>query len=267
MRFGEMPHALNQGVKIHFEVRGEGLPLVLQTGGLGDMGLWEGAGYLEGLRGYKCILIDPRGHGSSDHIEDLEAHRMRCYVSDVITVLDQLGVYRASFFGYSNGGRVGFALCAAHPGRVTALIAMGSCVDFDRESSLQYASILRDRGLEGIIEVEQAADRARIPLWFRENLLKDDPEMLALDAEAWADWEGAKRIASRISAPTLLITGSSEDPGSDCVKIASLIPSGAELMQLPDLGHLQIFLQSHRVIPRVRDFLSRVQFGLDRRLS
>jgi pimeloyl-ACP methyl ester carboxylesterase len=262
-----MPYALNGGIRIHYEVRGEGNPIVLHTGGLGDLSVWENAGYVSGLQDYKCISIDPRGHGLSDFPENVAAHTVKSYVSDVIAVLDQLGVYRTSFFGYSDGGRVGFELCAVNPGRITALITLGSCVDPEKESSIQLANFLRERGIDAYINSAELEEHLKFPGWLRENFLKSDPEMFALEVEGFSTWGGAKALAPRIRTPALILSGSLEDPNSDCQKIVNYTSAGAQLAVLRNLGHIGAFLHSEAVLPHVRDFLSRIQFGLDRRYS
>src|SRR5579859_774339 len=121
-----MPQVDNDGVKIHFTVEGKNFPVVLHTGAGGDARMWEQAGYVDGLDGFQSILIDHRGHGQSDKPGGVKNHLVELYVSDVIAVLDTLRVERAAFWGYSSGAIVGYALAAAHPERVAALIASGS---------------------------------------------------------------------------------------------------------------------------------------------
>jgi hypothetical protein len=85
-----MPQVDSSGVNIHFAVEGEGFPVVLHTGGGGDGTMWAQAGYVDGLYGFRWMLIDHRGHGQSDKPGEVENHLMECYVSDVIAVLDSL---------------------------------------------------------------------------------------------------------------------------------------------------------------------------------
>ncbi|MCH7787371.1 MAG: alpha/beta fold hydrolase, partial [Chloroflexi bacterium] len=62
-----MPYADNNGVKIHYEVEGEGPPLVLQHGFTRSLQGWRDNGYVTALKDdYKLIMVDSRGHGASD---------------------------------------------------------------------------------------------------------------------------------------------------------------------------------------------------------
>ena len=58
-----MPYASNQGVRIYYEVEGDGPPLVLQHGSACSSAEWREMGYSDVLRwDYQLILIDARGH-------------------------------------------------------------------------------------------------------------------------------------------------------------------------------------------------------------
>jgi alpha/beta hydrolase fold len=93
------------GVRLHYEIAGDGPPLILHLGAGCDSQLWGAAGYLEPLeRSYRCVLFDHRGHGQCDRPRGAEANHVNRYVADVVALLDQLGVERAAFWGYSNAG-------------------------------------------------------------------------------------------------------------------------------------------------------------------
>src|SRR5712692_208209 len=79
-----MPFAFNKGVRVHYEVFGEGPPLFLHVGAGAEWDLWKLAGYLDRLDGYRLIVNDPRGRGRSDRPRTLAAHRMKKYVEDEI---------------------------------------------------------------------------------------------------------------------------------------------------------------------------------------
>ncbi len=122
-----MPYADNQGVRIHYKVEGEGPPLVLQHGFSQSVKRWYLAGYIDALQqDYQLILIDARGHGGSDKPHDPAAYTLPQQVSDVVTVLDDLGLDQAHFWGYSMGGRIGFGMAKYAPERIQTLIIGGA---------------------------------------------------------------------------------------------------------------------------------------------
>ena len=60
-------YADNNGVRIYYEVEGEGPPLVLVPWATGSTEDWRMFGYVNALKDdYQLILVDMRGHGQSD---------------------------------------------------------------------------------------------------------------------------------------------------------------------------------------------------------
>ena len=75
MLFAENPE---NGVRIHYEVEGDGPPLVLQHGTGGSLEHWRARGYLDCQRDrFRLLLIDPRGHRESDQPLEQEAYELR----------------------------------------------------------------------------------------------------------------------------------------------------------------------------------------------
>ena len=121
-----MPYADNNGVKIHYQVEGEGPPLVLQHGFSGSLHSWYDSGYVETLkRDHTLILADTRGHGKSDMPHSPEEYAMDLKVADVTAILDDFGFERAVYMGYSLGGRAGFGVAKYAPERFDAIIIGG----------------------------------------------------------------------------------------------------------------------------------------------
>src|ERR671914_950386 len=80
------------------------------------------ARYLKASRG--VVGVDLRGRGDSDKPESgygLEAH-----ASDVVRVLDHLGLQDAVICGHSMGGFVALETARSHPNRVRALVLLDS---------------------------------------------------------------------------------------------------------------------------------------------
>ena len=121
-----MSYANNQGVRIHYQVEGEGAPLVLQHGFGDSIESWYELGYVHALRdAYRLILVDARGHGAIDKPHDPDACGLHQRAGDIVAVLDTLDLPNAHFWGYSMGGWIGFGLAKYAPARVHALIIGG----------------------------------------------------------------------------------------------------------------------------------------------
>jgi pimeloyl-ACP methyl ester carboxylesterase len=121
-----MPYVDNDGVRIHYQVEGEGPPLVLQHGFSESVVDWYEVGYVDALRSdYRLVLIDARGHGASDKAHDPDAYELERRVADVVAVLDGLAIETAFFWGYSMGGWIGFGTPKYARQRIRALVIGG----------------------------------------------------------------------------------------------------------------------------------------------
>jgi pimeloyl-ACP methyl ester carboxylesterase len=257
-----MPYATSpDGTRVYYEVEGDGFPIVLHTGAGGDLLMWRAAGYTAGLGSHRLILMDHRGHGRSDRPRDVEAHRMERYVADVNAVLDAAGVVRAAFWGYSDGARVGYALAAARPDRVAALIAQGGMDAADakqqrKEAGQRQALARRVRklGMPRLNDEIEDAEHIKLPDWLRQNFLDTDPEMFALELEGWLPWDTPWPLLPTITAPTLLVAGKGEEDGN-VARAAGILPD-ARYAIIPGLGHVGAFLRCDLVLPHARAFLS-----------
>jgi pimeloyl-ACP methyl ester carboxylesterase len=122
-----MPLIENAGVPIHYEIEGNGPPLVLQHGATDSLQTWYERGYVDALkRANRLILIDARGHGDSGKPHDPAAYATELMVRDVTTVLDHIGVATTQYFGYSMGALIGFGIARDAPERAHAFILGGA---------------------------------------------------------------------------------------------------------------------------------------------
>jgi pimeloyl-ACP methyl ester carboxylesterase len=122
-----MPYANNNEIKIHYEIEGQGPPLLLQHGFSGTLDAWRTNGYVQSLsKDYKCIFLSIRGRGKSDKPHEPSAYSYKNHVSDIVAVLDDAGVKKAHYIGYSMGGAIGFRIPLYAPGRFQSLILGGA---------------------------------------------------------------------------------------------------------------------------------------------
>src|SRR3954467_3792180 len=116
-----MPGIDRDGVKIYYEVHGEGPSLLLTHGYSSTSAMWHGQ--VEALaRDHKVILWDMRGHGQSDYPDGPGAYSEALTVGDMAAILDAVGTERAIIGGLSLGGYMSLAFARAHPERTRALL-------------------------------------------------------------------------------------------------------------------------------------------------
>ena len=122
-----MPFADRDGVSIHYEVFGEGKPIVLIHGFASSLkGNWVNPGWVDALTPIRQVVaLDCRGHGESGKPDGPDAYAGDAMSEDVIAVMDDLDIARADVFGYSLGGGIALRLLAAHPARFRSAIVGG----------------------------------------------------------------------------------------------------------------------------------------------
>lgn len=249
----------NGGVDLHVETEGSGPPVILQTGAGGDLRMWRQAGYVAGLAGFRVILLDHRGHGRSARPREREAHTLDTYVEDIVAVADALDLERFSFLGYSDGASFGCAVAARHPERVRALAGIGAVGTPEgwREERLATAAAIREHGMDPVVK-GLGLDRPGPLDWFAEGMRSTDPEMFALEVEAW-DGLGPWGVYPLIQAPTLILVGEEEEgPGglaaAHAAEAVRHLPRGRSVV-LPGLDHLSVFVRSDLTLPQLLPFL------------
>jgi pimeloyl-ACP methyl ester carboxylesterase len=121
-----MPYADSGGVRIHYRVEGNGIPLVLQHGYSDSLESWYEFGYVEVLKSQrKVILVDARGHGASDKPHTVSEYTREFQATDIVSVLRDLNISCADYWGYSMGGQIGFAMIQYAPDYVQRVVIGG----------------------------------------------------------------------------------------------------------------------------------------------
>ena len=116
-----MPTLDRDGVKIHYEIHGDGPPLILTHGYSSTSAMWrEQIAPLS--KHHRLILWDMRGHGQSDYPDDPNAYSEALTVADMAALLDVVGADRAIVGGLSLGGYMSLAFHLKYPERVRALL-------------------------------------------------------------------------------------------------------------------------------------------------
>jgi pimeloyl-ACP methyl ester carboxylesterase len=108
------------GVPIHYEVHGTGIPaLVFMHGWSCDRSYWEKqVGHF--AQQYQVVAVDLAGHGESGL--DRKAWTMPAFGEDVVAVVEKLGLEQVVLIGHSMGGSVIIEAARRMPDRVVGLV-------------------------------------------------------------------------------------------------------------------------------------------------
>jgi pimeloyl-ACP methyl ester carboxylesterase len=246
----------NDGVRIDYEVVGNGRPLILLHGFFGDRTTWHAASYVNALADQaRLILIDARGHGHSGAPHDAASYRVAQQVADVLAVLDALGIERAAVWGSSMGGTIGLHLLATHPKRVSGLIATGAHADrviVTRDELEQETRTLRTAGVGPFLA--HLERQGPVPDWMRAAMLAADPHALAALTVALAERHSVVEPLTLVQTPVLLLAGD-RDPHLDRIRRTAAQLPRSTLVEFSDCGHFDAFARTDLAVPPARKFL------------
>src|SRR3989449_6552836 len=95
------------GIKLYYETRGSGKPLVLLHGGLGAIEMF-GPNLPALAKGRQLIAVDLQGHGRTADID--RPLSVELMADDIAALIKHLKLERADVMGYSLGGGVALQL-------------------------------------------------------------------------------------------------------------------------------------------------------------
>lgn len=244
-----MPFTDAPGFRMHYEIRGDGPPLLLVNGLGSDISEW-----LYQLpafsRKHRVVSFDNRGAGESAVLPG--PYTTAQMADDAAALLAALGIQKAHTLGVSLGGMIAQEIALRHPGRVERLVlactAPGGALS-ERPSPEALAAFARDPSEDLEMQV-----RRTIPYLYTERYCREkaeeveafvrrrlerpaDASGVAAQLAAATGHDAGERLAG-IAAPTLVITGSEDRlvPPENSRRIAERIP-GSLLVLLPGAPH------------------------------
>jgi pimeloyl-ACP methyl ester carboxylesterase len=242
-----MSYVTSNNVKIHYEVAGSGQPLLLAHGYTWDLLSWHDLGYTDGLKNsYQLVLIDSRGHGESDKPHEPKTYEMQNRVHDIVTVLDDLGLDKVHYLGWSRGGKEGFGMCKYAPDRLSSLMIIS-------ESPYKYGyGFFQQVFQHGIEEWKKVVRDFPVPETTKHRQYRNDHK--ALYAAALCGTVDLSDVLPSINIPTLLIVGT-KDVAYDGVRDSLKQLPNATFLSLPNLDHVGSFAHSEITLPYIQAFL------------
>ncbi|WP_312286063.1 alpha/beta fold hydrolase [Chryseobacterium gleum] len=120
----ESGYAPVNGIKVYYEVYGNGKPLVLLHGAFMTIDMNWGELIPELSKTRKVIAVELQGHGHTPFSERKFSHAV--LASDVTKIMDYLKIDKADVAGYSFGGEVAYQLAIQSPERLNNLVIISS---------------------------------------------------------------------------------------------------------------------------------------------
>lgn len=207
-----MPTTLIDGIVTHYDVRGDGPPVLMFSPGGFDATLdkWTTLGVYERIKlldhlpnKYTCIVFDRRETGQSGgRVESISwAH----YVTQAKGLLDHLGISTAHLLGGCMGCSVALAFAVAHPQATRSMVLYWPVggAHFRIKGQGRFAEHLaqvESQGLAGVVDhvlkcTETFGRDPRVGPWA--PAIRADPEFAALYAKI--DAGSYKRVLSEMA--------------------------------------------------------------------
>jgi len=240
------------GVHMYYEVYGEGSPLVLLHGGIMTIELTFASLIPPLATRHTVIAVEMQGHGRT--ADTGRAITPAALASDVVGLLDHLGIERAHVLGHSLGGAVALELAVSHPDRVHSVVPMSIRVRPDGTHEeiadpSKHASSTRMPTAQDFAEMTEAYKR----LSPHPEHFDDFVAMLssvASQLEGWTD----EQLAG-VTAPTLLMIGDNDFTTVEHGALMLRLIPGSQLAVLPGTTHMTITRRADLVLPILAGFL------------
>lgn len=216
------------GVQLYFEVEGSGEPLVLLHGFSGSSQDWMASTSQLGTE-FQLIVPDLRGHGCSSLLSKPFRHEEAA--SDILALLDHLGISSCKGLGVSGGGNVLLHMATKQPERIKAMVLVSATPYFPTEARTimsQYADSLPEQQWE-ILRRRHPGGDVQI-----KALLASTKAF----ATSYDDMNFTPPYLSTVQARTLIVQGDRDPlyPVEISVEMARAIPQSS-LWIIPNSGH------------------------------
>jgi pimeloyl-ACP methyl ester carboxylesterase len=248
------------GLKLYYEIHGEGQPLVLLHGAFSAIGT-SFQHVLPGLSKTRQVIgLEMQAHGRTADIDrPLSPEQM---ADDTVAALEFLGIDKADFFGYSLGSEVALHVAVRHPDAVRKLVLASATYTLSgiHPGLMDGMAEMRPEMMFGSPWHEEYLRIAPRPEDFTvlfEKKTQMDSELQDFPAQA----------ISAITAPTLLIIGDSDLVRPEhAVEMFRLLGGGvfgdlpaglpaSQLAVLPGTSHVTLMERADLLLAIIPPFL------------
>jgi pimeloyl-ACP methyl ester carboxylesterase len=262
------------GQQLHFEVQGEGDPLVLVMGIGYDSSIWKLHQVAALARHFRVVVFDNRDAGRSSRASG--PYTIADMADDVAGLLDTMGIGRTHLLGLSMGSMIAQEFALRHPDRLDRLVLCGS-------GAAPARSAFDPIGIWSWVKTRDATGEAFAAqqfVWlFSSRFLRDETavrQTMALlasnphpvdaaaysrQAQAYVRHDALDRLPG-ITAPTLVVTGEQDllTPPWISEEVASAIPGARlEVIRGEGASHLVMLERPEEFNRLVTTFLAEAQ--------
>ncbi len=239
------------GLHLYWERYGQGPPLVLLHGGMLTIDLNFATLIPTLATSHTVIGVEQQGHGRTANID-----REITYpnlASDIVALLDHLGIEKAIMLGHSMGGGVVLELGVSHPDRVSAMVPISASISLDG----MHPDLSDPSKFETSPIMPTAQDFADFSAAYQR--LSPHPEKfqefltylgsMDQDFKGWSDDELAG-----INCPVLIVQGDNDFTTVAHAAVMLDKIAGSGLAVLPETTHMQVTRRDTILLPILRQF-------------
>ncbi|MFK8253019.1 alpha/beta fold hydrolase [Ancylobacter terrae] len=269
----------SDGVGLHVEEAGSGIPVIFVHEFGGDHRSWEPQMRFFARR-YRCITFGARGYPPSDVPESVEAYSQSRAARDIADVLTGLGIEKAHVVGLSMGGFAALHFGLDFPDRALSLVAAGTGYGAEIEHEAYFrgvsetvaASFLEQGSAQFSLTYAEGASRvqfqnkdprgwAEFQRWLGEHsALGAANTMRGVQVRRPSLYALEERFRA-MAVPTLVIAGDEDDhclqPG---IFLKRVIPA-CGLMVMPKAGHTLNLEEPAAFNAALAEFFAMVEAG------
>ncbi|MDG4654110.1 alpha/beta fold hydrolase [Chryseobacterium arthrosphaerae] len=247
------------GIKVYYEVYGEGRPVILLHGAFMTIDTNWGELIPELSKNRKVIAVELQGHGHSPYSDRKLSHTT--LASDVAGVMDHLKVESADVVGYSFGGAIAYQFAIQSPKRLKNLVII----------SATYKSSGWIPEINSVFKTMKPALFENSPMHTAYNAVAPDKTkwtkfLEQMIASAGTPYDMGDSNIAKITAPVLIIAG--DNDGLDKTELAKtykLLGGGiaadmapmpkSQLAIVPGQSHVSLMMQTATILGYLNNFL------------